>query len=160
MNLVNKDTFFLWGKNLLRVVGLLVRSGDSKKAVMKGMVRNINTIMLIDILADSGNIWLLHEPEKLNCLLETFCNLSVIGCNNSLGHTMSAQTLACAVVDQQNALSDLNENASCFRRSLEYIDCDSPNCHIFQSFISRTLKNCLPEAEILHEAPLMCKKCS
>jgi hypothetical protein len=36
------------------------------------------------------------ELEKLNSLLETSCDLSAIGRNNSLGaHTMSAQTLSC-----------------------------------------------------------------
>ena len=49
-----------------------------------------------DFFADNGNVRLLHELEKLNSLLEMFCDLGVIGRNNSLGaHTMSAQTLSC-----------------------------------------------------------------
>jgi hypothetical protein len=69
--------------------------GDPKKVVTKSMVRNINTIMVFNIFADNSNIQrLLHESEKLNSLLEIFCDLGVIGHNNSLGaHTMSAQTL-------------------------------------------------------------------
>jgi len=93
---LDKDAFCLWGKKLLRAMGLSIRTGDPKKAITKGMVRNINTITLIDIFADNGNVRLLHELEELNSLLETFCDLGVIGRNNSLeAHTMSAQTLGC-----------------------------------------------------------------
>jgi hypothetical protein len=97
MNPVNKDTLCLWGKELLRSMGLPIRASESKETITKCMIRNDNTITLKNVCADNSIVRLLHELEELNTLNKIFFDLLVIGPNNFLGgHTMFAQTVTVA----------------------------------------------------------------
>jgi hypothetical protein len=49
MNPVNKNMLCLWGKELLRCMGLPIRMGDPKEAITKCMVRNTNTMTLKNV---------------------------------------------------------------------------------------------------------------
>ena len=136
MNPVNKNTFCLRGKELLRCMGLPVRTSDPKGAIMKCMVRNSNMITCKSVCADSSIVRLLHEPEELNTLIEMFFNCLVIGMNNSLGgHTMSAQTVG----SRKGRLTKCaHANVSQLKRSSKHDQHDPSNCHPLHCFLSRT----------------------
>ena len=97
MNPVNKDMLCLWGKELLRSMGLPIRVSESKEMITKCMIRNDNTTMLKNVCTDNSIVQLLHELEELNTLNKIFFDLLVIGPNNFLGgHTMSTQMVTVA----------------------------------------------------------------
>src|SRR5882757_9358993 len=100
-------------------------------------------------------IWLLHEPEKLNSLIETLFDLGIIGRSNSLeAYTIVRADTGLRCGWSVNKQNDLRKDASRLKRSLKQINRDPSNCHIQSS--SAILK---PEGCSYHLASRTSRRC-
>ena len=70
MNPVNlKDTLYLWGcmgKELLRCMGLPIRTGDTKEAITKCMVRDVNTMTGLECRTGGRGCYAFEYPKILS----------------------------------------------------------------------------------------------